>query len=52
MDGRAAELAVVRRHFDTGSGLLLITGEAGIGKTTTPARTSAATATLNTSAGA
>lgn len=32
--GRTAELAVVRRHLETGSGLLLITGEAGIGKTT------------------
>lgn len=32
--GRTAELAVVRRHFDTGSGLLQITGQAGIGKTT------------------
>lgn len=32
--GRTAELAVVRRHLDSGSGLLLITGEAGIGKTT------------------
>ncbi len=32
--GRTAELAVVRRHLDSGSGLLLITGEGGIGKTT------------------
>ncbi len=27
------ELAVVRRHLETGTGLLLVTGEAGIGKT-------------------
>ena len=32
--GRTAELAVVRRHLQGGSGLLLVTGEAGIGKTT------------------
>ncbi len=32
--GRRAELAAVRRHLETGTGLLLITGEAGIGKTT------------------
>jgi predicted ATP-dependent serine protease len=32
--GRSTELATVRRHLETGSGLLLITGEAGIGKTT------------------
>ena len=32
--GRRAELDVVRRHLETGSGLLLVTGEAGIGKTT------------------
>lgn len=32
--GRSAELAMVRRHLETGSGLLLVTGEAGIGKTT------------------
>jgi tetratricopeptide (TPR) repeat protein len=30
--GRATELAVVRRHLEAGSGLLLVTGEAGIGK--------------------
>ena len=29
-----AELAAVRRHLETGTGLLLVTGEAGIGKTT------------------
>ena len=28
------ELAAVRRHLETGTGLLLVTGEAGIGKTT------------------
>lgn len=32
--GRRAELDVVRRHLDTGAGLLLVTGEGGIGKTT------------------
>ena len=32
--GRRAELAVVRRHLETGAGLLLVTGEAGIGKST------------------
>lgn len=32
--GRRVELATVRRHLETGAGLLLVTGEAGIGKTT------------------
>ncbi|KRF34219.1 hypothetical protein ASG94_15975 [Nocardioides sp. Soil805] len=32
--GRTAELAAVRRHLDGGVGLLLVAGEAGIGKTT------------------
>ncbi|MDR7252552.1 tetratricopeptide (TPR) repeat protein [Nocardioides sp. BE266] len=32
--GRRAELDVVRRHLEAGTGLLLVTGEAGIGKTT------------------
>ena len=32
--GRRAELETVSRHIDDGSGLLLVTGEAGIGKTT------------------
>jgi hypothetical protein len=31
--GRRTELDVVRRHLETGTGLLLVTGEAGIGKT-------------------
>jgi hypothetical protein len=31
--GRSDELAVVRAHLESGSGLLLVTGEAGIGKT-------------------
>ena len=31
--GRRSELAAVRRHLETGTGLLLVTGEAGIGKT-------------------
>lgn len=32
--GRRAELTAVRRHLEGGTGLLLVTGEAGIGKTT------------------
>ena len=32
--GRRDELAAVRRHVESGSGLLLVTGEAGIGKST------------------
>ncbi|HYH72685.1 MAG TPA: AAA family ATPase [Nocardioides sp.] len=32
--GRKDELAAVQRHLETGIGLLLVTGEAGIGKTT------------------
>ena len=32
--GRTTELAAVRRHLESGTGLLLVTGEAGIGKTT------------------
>jgi len=31
--GRRTELDVVRRHLEAGTGLLLVTGEAGIGKT-------------------
>ena len=31
--GRTDEVAAVRRHLQTGTGLLLVTGEAGIGKT-------------------
>ncbi len=31
--GRRAELTAVSRHLETGTGLLLVTGEAGIGKT-------------------
>lgn len=31
--GRRAELGVVRRHAETGSGVLLVSGEAGMGKT-------------------
>jgi tetratricopeptide (TPR) repeat protein len=30
--GRRSELAAVRRHLESGEGLLLVTGEAGIGK--------------------
>lgn len=33
MAGRRDELIRVRRHIDSGNGLLLVTGEAGIGKT-------------------
>lgn len=43
--GRRAELAAVRRHLEAGAGLLLVTGEAGIGKTklvATAARSAAA----------
>ncbi len=32
--GRQDELAAVRRHLESGCGLILVTGEAGIGKTT------------------
>ena len=32
--GRRSELDVVRRHLEGGQGLLLVTGEAGMGKTT------------------
>ena len=32
--GRQSELAAVRRHLQSGAGVLLVTGEAGIGKTT------------------
>jgi hypothetical protein len=32
--GRGAELAAVRRHLEVGSGLLLVAGDAGMGKTT------------------
>ncbi|CUR56853.1 hypothetical protein NOCA1120231 [metagenome] len=32
--GRRAELDAVRHHLETGTGLLLVTGEAGIGKST------------------
>ncbi|WP_299925403.1 AAA family ATPase [uncultured Nocardioides sp.] len=32
--GRRAELLVVRRHLEAGGGLLVVTGEPGIGKTT------------------
>jgi hypothetical protein len=32
--GRRTELDVVRRHLEEGAGLLLVTGEAGMGKTT------------------
>ncbi|HYH72688.1 MAG TPA: AAA family ATPase [Nocardioides sp.] len=40
--GRTAELAAVQSHLDTGSGMLLVTGEAGIGKTTLVAAAAAA----------
>ena len=41
--GRRAELTALRRHFETGCGAFLVTGEAGIGKTTL-VTTAAATA--------
>ena len=41
--GRKAELTALRRHFETGCGAFLVTGEAGIGKTTL-VTTAAATA--------
>ena len=40
--GRTIELAAVRRHLEAGTGLLLVTGEAGIGKTTLVSAASAA----------
>ena len=40
--GRIGELAAVRSHLDTGAGMLLVTGEAGIGKTTLVAAAAAA----------
>ena len=44
--GRREELAAVRHHLDSGSGLLLVSGEAGIGKTRLVS--SAATLTTDT----
>lgn len=41
--GRVAELKVVRRHLTSGTGLLLVTGEAGIGKSTLVAAAVAST---------
>ena len=41
--GRQAELAAVRRHLEAGNGLLLVSGEAGIGKTTLVSAAAAAT---------
>ena len=43
--GRHAELDAVRRHLEGGTGLLFVTGEAGIGKTTL---VTAAAATIDT----
>ncbi len=48
--GRRDELDVVRRHLETGTGLLLVTGEAGIGKSTL-VRAAAAAATSHVSTG-
>ena len=42
--GRGAELAVLRDHLDGGGGLLVVTGEAGIGKSTLVDAASALTA--------
>jgi tetratricopeptide (TPR) repeat protein len=44
--GRLEELAAVRRHLDSGSGLLVVAGEAGIGKTKLVATAVAATDVL------
>jgi DNA-binding SARP family transcriptional activator/tetratricopeptide (TPR) repeat protein len=44
--GRRAELTALRRHLETGTGLLLVTGEAGIGKTTLVDAAAAASAAL------
>lgn len=44
--GRRAELAVVRRHLESGTGLLVVTGEAGIGKTTLVTAAAASTDTF------
>ncbi|TGN64083.1 XRE family transcriptional regulator [Nocardioides eburneiflavus] len=44
--GRRAELETVRRHLETGTGLLLVTGEAGIGKTTLVRAAAASSAVL------
>jgi hypothetical protein len=50
--GRRAELETVRRHLDTGTGLLLVTGEAGIGKTTLVTAAAAATTDVTVARGA
>jgi hypothetical protein len=44
--GRRAELETVRRHLETGTGLLLVTGEAGIGKTNLVSAAAATTGVL------
>ena len=44
--GRRDELAAVRRHFESGHGLLLVTGEAGIGKTALVSAAAAGTETI------
>lgn len=49
--GRKGELATVRRHLETGSGLLLVTGEAGLGKTRLVSTASASVADVYVAAG-
>ena len=44
--GRRDELLAVRRHLDSGTGLLLVTGEAGIGKTALVTAAAAVTETF------
>ena len=49
--GRRAELLVVRRHLEAGGGLLVVTGEPGIGKTTLLAAASQQVSTFVARAG-
>ena len=49
--GRRAELLVVRRHLEAGRGLLVVTGEPGIGKTTLLAAASQQVSTFVARAG-
>lgn len=50
--GRHTELEAVRRHLEAGTGLLLVTGEAGIGKTTLVMAAAAATTDVSVARGA
>jgi tetratricopeptide (TPR) repeat protein len=49
--GRREELTAVRRHLESGHGLLLVTGEAGIGKTALVSAAAAGTETFVATAG-